>query len=531
MKEFSGIRGTSSTEFSREYKHPIRGRKKGSKRKYVKYEPVKYYKAIIPKNLDFDTLIREHNLEVTIPYKEEFQLIDRLVGLVDMVLRKSYESYDILSLSDEVFISSKTLKKYYDDYGTLWKFLFDSDVLEVNSEAKIDSKAKGIRFSEKYRNSGLKAYLIKFDKVIEKLEDLSVCLESIERYPHLYNDLQGLEIDSSEAFKMARRVVSEDPDKGRGTLDQYVYSFDRVNSDIPFFKVDKMAGRLHTPITNLKREFRQFLRYDGQELEEVDIKSSQPFFLACLLGERIWDNYPIFDIILGNNPQLKEEDIHRALVTLREKAVFPASNRLYYAGAGQIEPPPLYPKSYFTPNSYFKVKDGWSNSYALSFNLAMHRDFFLFDGDFNEMLGRGLLYEFNSWIFNLNTRDEGKDQMWKILYSPSDNNKRIRATYKKYFPNVIEFAEIINTGYEKTKKSGRTHEDQSCTLAILLQSLEARFILDSLVPYLRDHFPDIPIFTIHDSILVPKGLGEKIKGYMAELAGNRLGIEPVLNVG
>jgi|LSQX01.3.fsa_nt_gb hypothetical protein len=47
-------------------------------------------------------------------------------------------------------------------------------------------------------------------------------------------------------------------------------------------------GRLHTAITNLKTEFRNYLRLDGERLAGVDIRTSQPLFLGLLVadGER-----------------------------------------------------------------------------------------------------------------------------------------------------------------------------------------------------------------------------------------------------
>jgi hypothetical protein len=48
---------------------------------------------------------------------------------------------------------------------------------------------------------------------------------------------------------------------------------------------DRRGHRLHSPLTVLPREFRQFLRLDGQPLVMLDIKSSQPV-LGCVLMRR-----------------------------------------------------------------------------------------------------------------------------------------------------------------------------------------------------------------------------------------------------
>lgn len=51
------------------------------------------------------------------------------------------------------------------------------------------------------------------------------------------------------------------------------------------FTVDH-TGRVHTNLTNLPRELRQFIRLDGKKITGRDLVSSQPVFLACLLLAR-----------------------------------------------------------------------------------------------------------------------------------------------------------------------------------------------------------------------------------------------------
>src|SRR5262249_46589468 len=44
-------------------------------------------------------------------------------------------------------------------------------------------------------------------------------------------------------------------------------------------------GRVHTNITNLKRQFRSMLRWRGQDLWMIDIRNSQPLILAVTVRE------------------------------------------------------------------------------------------------------------------------------------------------------------------------------------------------------------------------------------------------------
>ena len=82
----------------------------------------------------------------------------------------------------------------------------------------------------------------------------------------------------------------------------------------------------------------------------------------------------------------------------------------------------------------------------------------------------------------------------------------------------------------KTKKQGRKHGEQSNTLANLLTTLEAKFMLDRLVPFIKKRFPNMPILTIHDSILVPEGEENKIKHLMSIFALKSLNLRPKIKI-
>ncbi len=53
-----------------------------------------------------------------------------------------------------------------------------------------------------------------------------------------------------------------------------------------YFSTDSNTGRVFTNYTNLKREFRKFIHHaSGERLVELDIKNSQPLFLASLYNQ------------------------------------------------------------------------------------------------------------------------------------------------------------------------------------------------------------------------------------------------------
>ena len=54
-----------------------------------------------------------------------------------------------------------------------------------------------------------------------------------------------------------------------------------------FLKVDKFSGRVHTPITNLKREIRKNILIDEQPTVGLDVTTMQPIILGKILNQYI----------------------------------------------------------------------------------------------------------------------------------------------------------------------------------------------------------------------------------------------------
>ena len=64
-------------------------------------------------------------------------------------------------------------------------------------------------------------------------------------------------------------------------------SIDSINTGHIFFKFDDF-GRMHTNFTVLKKHIRkEYIKIDGEEVDEIDVKNSQPFFFSLLLRQEI----------------------------------------------------------------------------------------------------------------------------------------------------------------------------------------------------------------------------------------------------
>ncbi len=68
-----------------------------------------------------------------------------------------------------------------------------------------------------------------------------------------------------------------------------------------FFKVDHFSGRVHTPVTSLKSEFRSQLLIKGEQTVSLDVVTMQPLLLGKILEDKIGYNQYSFWIDEGED--------------------------------------------------------------------------------------------------------------------------------------------------------------------------------------------------------------------------------------
>lgn len=68
-----------------------------------------------------------------------------------------------------------------------------------------------------------------------------------------------------------------------------MFAIIRIHTRDFTFMIDQTAGRIHTNLTNISGDLRQFIRLNGKKLIGRDLVSSQPVFLACLLLQKYKD--------------------------------------------------------------------------------------------------------------------------------------------------------------------------------------------------------------------------------------------------
>ena len=233
----------------------------------------------------------------------------------------------------------------------------------------------------------------------------------------------------------------------------------------------KKCKRFYSVLTNMHKPLRQFLRYNGERLIEWDITNSQPLFSTLLLSRKFYEDNPFnLDEVCSLNEYIKKR---------------------VQGGPGTSPGAIMFPKieRYLSePDVCLYVK---------------------------ESIG-GTVYEYIAdKIFGSVTK-ENRDKAKKLIYQSmfcevqyKYQDKKVEQ-FKNLFPNVYR----VFVQFKKPDHS---------VLALMLQNIEAKFILERCVNGLQEKFPDVPFFTIHDSFLLPDSKHEQIKVWLDEELNSFIG--------
>lgn len=121
-------------------------------------------------------------------------------------------------------------------------------------------------------------------------------------------------------------------------------------------------------------------------------------------------------------------------------------------------------------------------------------------------------------------RELAKEITIKVLFGKNDSTKKVKKAvraFQEVFPTVFKVTEMVKFG----DPENRSHSALACTL----QNLEAELVLKHCCGMIALERPELPIFTIHDSIVTTVGNEEYVMHVMKEMFLNLLGYIPKLD--
>jgi hypothetical protein len=168
-------------------------------------------------------------------------------------------------------------------YELVRVFLYEMQKLGVKGNVLYDLRVKGEIW---YDDEGM------FKVLIDGPLDFSL-LQRARKWPKVRGVLSDLHLF------MRQQLLDVTIDYPLDELPAYFKAFmlHRLDNLEEFFSVDGFSGRVHSPVVNLKGEYRKFLRLGGKSLCSLDVKQMQPTVLAKILHEEVGSNP--FSVAIG----------------------------------------------------------------------------------------------------------------------------------------------------------------------------------------------------------------------------------------
>jgi len=205
------------------------------------------------------------------------------------VLEKSNEENNLVPLP-------RNIRNNFGRSNGQWKFKKMIDILEylniITSTSYSNYEGKNFCKSYGYTNEFTskvidKEFELIFCEISEKTYNIIYKYSKIPEDPILlkhYNTIKSLEIDMNKAISFAKQFSNE---KFLRVVRDIITIHNKENIIVT---EDERTGRIFTSFNLMKKELREFCLYQGEPLDSLDLKSSQPYLLSSLLLQEYPNN-------------------------------------------------------------------------------------------------------------------------------------------------------------------------------------------------------------------------------------------------
>ncbi|MBL7789870.1 MAG: hypothetical protein JNL75_08605 [Chitinophagales bacterium] len=453
----------------------------------VKWNVPKVLTLYIPENLDIDKILSEKPPN----FKHHRDCFIYLISLINDIPSRNKEL-----ISEFTQFYSPLVQRRIKDYRLYLDYLIENKIIETdNHYIKDTGKSKGYGYHLNYETKVKPIEITKYTliKSILKFIDLdNTEIESENNGDSIINkelpyitkwlnknltiDFEGASTYLLNEYKKDLKNKVKKRIANRKFCSRMIVIHKLHRGDFQY-SIDNNAGRLYTVLTQIKKELRQFIRYNGKNLVAIDIKNSQPYLSSILFSKFHFDLNNCENIIKYYNPIFRNDNNYTNF-----------ENKLVELGEKQDTK------------------------------------------DFLEIISNGLIYEYfgcalqNHSLIDLDldpkiVRKKAKKILISLLFSKNDywHFQGYTNVLKTTFPSIFEAYYLLK--YEKHN-----------SLACFLQNLEAKLVLHKACKIISEENPDLLILTIHDSIVTTEGNEEYVKGILSKVLHENIGLPPTLEV-
>ena len=482
-------------------------------------------RVFIPGNLDLNHLIK------MFPSSRGFSPKDyKVYAFIDLLVEvRSRQESHRKKYGDYSFLHSKKLKELFgDEVRIMIDWLKYAGVIESDNHYEIGLRSRGYRLTEKYRHSVPVEKKIKKLTLIKKMKRKSRKQKKTQiKYDYLYAFFDGLEIDKERAERYAWDYYQISSKEYPGLLNRYndivnnsrfnqkaikkptvpasrlyydLHQIDKIATKDLTFIQDDTSSRLHTNLTSIRSGLRDYISYNGEELVSIDFVNSQPLISCALLNP----NFFISGDDFTNYSQTKMMNT-------------PYSNDISSNCKDM-----MFNCKDVAPDIYDVIQHDVATTSCIMFPEMDVSTEITSGYSYKELCEKGELYEYleraalpSFTSSNTLSRQEVKGIVFMMMFTSNQfigqDAAKPKRIFRDTFPNEYKLFASIK------------RKDHS-NLPILLQKIESKLMYERIVPRIHNNRPDIPMFTIHDSIVTTVDNQDYVQRVMLEEMNIALGL-------
>ncbi|OGX88072.1 hypothetical protein BEN47_10015 [Hymenobacter lapidarius] len=286
-------------------------------------------------------------------------------------------------------------------------------------------------------------------------------------------------------------------------------------------------GRVHTVLTRLGTKLRRFVYAESwAKLVAIDLKNSQPYLINALLTLS-WYSKPYKKGRRGAHPPITLQREGAGRAERAEQAAKPKTQRLARAGQrpARRATPPTQPTTTPTLSQASRQHArSAERAYVIitqAYGAPDEQGVVQFPEDvlrFRELTASGQFYPYLRRELGLAlgqeeaSEGEVKAMVFEALFSHNVATSVAKETFTRLFPTV-----------DAVLRAYKSYDYKY--LACLLQTLESNLFLQKLVPLIRKRF-DVPVYSIHDSLIVPGDVADHVEELMRTQLTRWVGLPP-----
>lgn len=479
----------------------------------------------LPKSVFLPETILRFFTQKLIENPPKFKMNDKLAKFyLHVLFRKVTSDWENDTFETYTSLCSEILDDYACNYNKYFDYFVENDILEkLNHKnfANQPTRCAQFRFSHRIR-SLLEKHS---DSTVVKIDLSDVKTKNTIVVQHEISDIvknsaihlsKWLNEKLTIEYEDAKVLVMEDQTFSNYKKFSYLGAIENLNNNnIYASRNQKTDNRIHSNLSNMPKILRPFLRYDGESLVNYDIKSSQPYFMIALVEFFIHQNSKdgFFDV----NKSSDRRDLYFNRIInnkIKDKSLIWQNLQLVLCSSA-------FQRDYQTLKKWILEGIFYTEMMKILYPTKPYH------GRWERKIPKVIGVNKNgedvtttiSKFYEVDNVDEEKDMIkesvFSILYGGVKHPGREFKIFQKHYPNFCEFLLLL----KKKDKSD---------FPVLLQQIESACVIDVVTKKIAKLYPDMPLFTIHDSIATTETWAEKVdlKPLICSLIEDFTGVPP-----